>query len=284
MAAVDPNIIINSLPQDSKPKGIEKLGKLTLSKALTLRDTVEPTLQRLFTDLSIQNGQIPDTCPDRATLDRVLIVRNNIVGNLTTFSNNLNILTKTVTNTSNFLKITLDIITAVKLAKIALNLVNKAAPVAPGATTAAIQDLNEGQAALTFDNLGNPKLQAIKKGVDSTIIPISITAGIVTSILDQVKLIDGVIEKCSTNPQLTLIPEELQAIQTAQTTADTDPAVTNYRGYNLEIIEEPYTNTVSRKKAVAFQNGIPVLETEYSFTTQPQLLIEQLKLKIDSEF
>lgn len=282
MAILDPNLIINSLPPDTKPKGLEKLGKLTLNRALTLKETAQPTIEKLLLELGIQNGQIPDVCVSADILDRVLITRNNIVDTLTVFSNNLNILSKTVTTTSNFLKITLDVITAIRVAKIALNLVNKAAPVAPGATTAAIQDLNEGQATLTFDNLGNPRLQAIKKGIDSTVIPIAITADIITVILSNLKLIDTVLTKCLTNPPLITIPAELTQIEVAQTTPDSN--IENYRGYSIQIVELPYSNTVSRKKAVAYKDGIPVYETEYSFTTQPQLLIDQLKLKIDSEF
>lgn len=279
MASLDPNIIINSLPPDSKPKGLEKLGKLTLSRALTLKEIAEPTIAKMLLELGIENSQIPDYCIPPDMLNKILTTRNSIVDTLTIFNNNLNTLSKTVVTTSNFLKITLDVITAIKLAKVTLNLVNKTAPVAPGATTAAIEDLNEGQATLTFDNLGNPKLQAIKKGLDSTVIPISITAGIVTVILDNLKLIDTVLTKCLTNPTLTTIPTELAQIQTATSTN-----TTTYREYVIEIVEEPYTSTVSRKKAVAYKDGIPVLETEYSFTTQPQLLIDQLKLKINSEF
>ncbi len=282
MAILDPNIIINSLPPDSKPKGLEKLGKLTLSRALTLKETTQPTIDKILLEVGIQNGQIPDFCVPVDILNKILVTRNTIVDTLTTFSNALNTLSKTVTDTSNFLKITLDVITAIKIAKITLNAVNKAAPVAPGATTAAIEDLNEGQAALTFDNLGNPRLQAIKKGVDSTVIPISITASIVTTILDNIKLIDIVLTKCLINPSLVTIPVELTQIQTAQTIATSN--TTNYKEYTIEIVEQPYTNTVSRKKAVAYKDGIPILETEYSFTTQPQLLIDQLKLKINSEF
>ena len=282
MAILDPNIIINSLPPDSKPKGLEKLGKLTLSRALTLKETAQPAIDKILLELGVENSQIPDFCVPVDILNKILITRNTIISTLTTFSNALNTLSKTVTDTSNFLKITLDVITAIKIAKRALNAVNKAAPVAPGATTAGIQDLNEGQAALTFDNLGNPRLQAIKKGVDSTLIPIAITAGIVTTILDNIKLVDAVLTKCLTNPSLIPIPVELTQIQAAQTIST--PNTTNYREYTIEIIEEPFTDTVSRKKAIAYRDRIPVLETEYSFTTQPQLLIDQLKLKINSEF
>lgn len=123
----------------------------------------------------------------------------------------------------------------------------KAAPVAPGATTAAIQDLNEGQATLTFDNLGNPRLQAIKKGVDSTIIPISITADIVAALLTSLKLVDTVLTKCTTNPALNPIPTELTQIEVAQ--SNTNPNAVNYKDYIIEIVEIPYSSTVSRKKS-----------------------------------
>jgi hypothetical protein len=56
-----------------------------------------------------------------------------------------------------------------------------------------------------------------------------------------------------------------------------------YQGFNLEIIEEPFSSTVNRKKAVAKNSsGIILLETPPSFTSSPSILIEQLKLIIDS--
>ena len=55
-----------------------------------------------------------------------------------------------------------------------------------------------------------------------------------------------------------------------------------YQGFNLDIIEEQYSPTVKRIKAVAKNpQGIILLQTPYSFTTIPQILIDELKIIID---
>jgi len=56
-----------------------------------------------------------------------------------------------------------------------------------------------------------------------------------------------------------------------------------YKGFILNIIEEPYTPTVNRRKAVAKNTqDIILLSTPLSFTTDDQTLLNQIKLLIDS--
>lgn len=281
MAGIDPNIIINSLPEDSKPQGVEKLSKLALDKALALKETAIPLISTMLVDLAVKNSQVPDLCPPQNILDRIFRLRNNIVQNLTSFSNILDSVNTVAGTSSTLLQITLDILTVLKTTKIALNQVNKTSPLASGVTTSLIEDISTGETLLTYDNLGESKLSKVKSRIDASAVPIAIMAEIITEILTKLALVDTVLNKCIINPQLITIPENLSKIQAVQTDANLE---TVYRGYGIGIVTVPFNNILSRIKAVAYKDGIPVLETEPSFASQPQILIDQLKLKIDSEF
>jgi hypothetical protein len=84
-----------------------------------------------------------------------------------------------------------------------------------------------------------------------------------------------------------LIPldDKLQQLQRALDQANINLNNTNqvYKGFILEIVEEPYSPTVNRRKAVAINTqGIILLSTPLTFSTEDQVLIEEIKLLIDS--
>ena len=91
---------------------------------------------------------------------------------------------------------------------------------------------------------------------------------------------------CNIN-DLTPLDDSLIQLEQAQTSAllqaQNPSTLTNYKGFILEVVTEVYSPTVNRVKAVAKnQQGIILLQTPLSFTTIPQILIEEIKLIIDS--
>jgi hypothetical protein len=59
---------------------------------------------------------------------------------------------------------------------------------------------------------------------------------------------------------------------------------TSYNGFDIKIVEVPFTSTVVRKKAVGYSpSGIALIQTELSFTTNNQTLVSELKLIIDRD-
>ena len=59
---------------------------------------------------------------------------------------------------------------------------------------------------------------------------------------------------------------------------------TSYNGFDIKIVEVPFTSTVVRKKAVGYTpSGIALIQTELSFTTNNQTLVSELKLIIDRD-
>jgi hypothetical protein len=59
---------------------------------------------------------------------------------------------------------------------------------------------------------------------------------------------------------------------------------TAYKGFSFKIEEVPFSPTVNRRRALAQNSdGITLLQTELSFTSNPDILIQELKLVIDRD-
>lgn len=84
---------------------------------------------------------------------------------------------------------------------------------------------------------------------------------------------------------LTPIPQEIISF-IEQDVAEDEESVTEtaYRGFSFEIETIPFTPTVNRTRALALnRDGIPLLQTELSFTSTPDILIQELKFIIDRD-
>ena len=57
-----------------------------------------------------------------------------------------------------------------------------------------------------------------------------------------------------------------------------------YKGFILDIETRPFTDTVDQNRAVGKNNsGIIMISTEYSFASDPKVLIDELKYIIDRD-
>jgi hypothetical protein len=216
-------------------------------------------------------------------LQSIVEKRNNIVGKLNTVGQSLNTVTSTYTGVSNFLDVVLFSISNLKNIKIGVSAAAKAIPFGlPGAIPASLSDLGDAINRLTFDNLGNSKLQQQKDRIDSLIIPIAIFSKTIQNIINLLNSLDTLIIGC--NPTSTLDPLSDTIIQTANSQTQADVNDGSYKGFTFIIEEVPFSPTVNRLKAIALnQGGIPLLETPLSFTTNRQTLIDELKLIIDRD-
>jgi len=274
MAGIDINTILNAIPEDKKVKGLQKLGQILIQKGTELDSQLPSSITNLVSQFT------PGSCPDPAVLQSIVEKRNNIVGKLNTVGQSLNVVTSTYTGVSSFLDILLFSISNLKNVKTGLNQAAKIIPIIPGAAVSAINDLGDLSDRLTFDNLGNSKLQQQKDRIDSLIIPIAIFSKTIQNIINLLNSLDTLIIGC--NPTSTLDPLSDTIIQTANSQTQADVNDGSYKGFTFIIEEVPFSPTVNRLKAIALnQGGIPLLETPLSFTTNRQTLIDELKLIID---
>ena len=98
--------------------------------------------------------------------------------------------------------------------------------------------------------------------------------------------IDTLLNKCAPNDSNSLNPisKEIKDIADAQSQANETQNLTTYQGFIIEIEEVPFTPTVTRRRAVGKnQSGIKLTQTELSFSTNNQTLINELKFIIDRD-
>jgi len=276
MAGIDINTILGAIPENRKIKGLQKLGQILIQKGTELDSQIPSSITNLTSQFT------PGSCPDPTILQTIIEKRNNIVSKLNTVGKSLDVVTATYTGVSSFLDIVLFSITNLKNIRTGLNQAAKLIPAIPGAAVSAINDLGDVTDRLTFDNLGNSKLQQQKDRLDSLVIPIALFSKTIQNIVTLLNSLDALILACNSNASLDNVSDTLLQTASNQTQADVNDG--SYKGFTFQIEEVPYSPTVTRRRALALnQSGITLLQTELSFTANNQTLIDELKLIIDRD-
>jgi hypothetical protein len=280
MAEVSVQVLENALPSSLKLTGSEKLGQVILEKGIQISDQIQPQLTNIQNELnSTPNG----TCLPPAQLDLIILQRNNIVNKLNQIGSVLDTTTAAAGITSDLLN---SLITAAQTLRVA-----KTALIAADATAGGIGPFaslvfqaNEVLDALKFDSLGNSKLNKLKSIIDNTAAPISLTSSFISIAIVSLNSIDNILKQCSPNSTYLAIINDLENITLRQNIAENTLNQITYKGFVLEIEIVPYTPTVNRRRAIGKnQSGIIMIQTEFSFTTSNQVLINELKLIIDRD-
>jgi hypothetical protein len=273
MAGIDINTILSALPEDKKVKGLQKLGQLLIQKGVELEDQLTPALASLISQFT------PGTCPDSIILQSIIEKRNNIVGKLNASGQSIETTTAAFTGVSSFLNILVLAVSNIKNIRTGLNQAAKFIPAIPGAAVSTINDLSDTSDRITFDNLGNSKLQQQKDRIESLVIPIALFSKTVQNIIASLSSLDALIVACDSTTPLEPVSQIITQTTTNQSQADENEG--SYQGFIFKIEEVPFSATVTRRKAIAYnQSGIPLIETPLSFTTNNQTLIDELKLII----
>lgn len=280
MAEVSIQVLENSLPSSLKLTGSEKLGQIILEKGIQISDQIQHQLTNIQNELnSAPNG----ACLPPAQLDLIILQRNNIVNKLNQIGSVLDTATVAAGITSDLLN---SLITAAQTLR-----VTKTALIAADATAGGVGPFaslvfqaNEVLDALKFDSLGNSKLNKLKTIIDNTAAPISLTGSFISIAIVSLNSIDNILRQCSPNSTYLAISNDLENITLRQNIAENTLNQITYKGFVLEIEIVPYTPTVNRRRAIGKnQSGIIMIQTEFSFTTSNQVLINELKLIIDRD-
>ena len=180
---VDSTLIQDATPEDQKPKGTSKLPLLIFSLGSQIPQIIQPSLQGLIQKY-IPN---PDICPSSITLNELISQRNNIVVSLNNIGLRVSQLGESITGISNFLNITLGVITTIDTASIIASAAAKLIPLIPGAIPAALNDVQTLIRKITFDQKGNSRLSKVQSSISNSALVISILG---TYILTAKELID----------------------------------------------------------------------------------------------
>lgn len=276
--------------------GQDKIAVLLAEKGQELLNQLIPKIVDIAVQTGIQNigelkEKLPDFCLPPNELKKILTIRNALVDKLNSASQTINQLKKiidplntAVTVTSTAVK-TLD--TSITITKGLIPLLPTPSPGAPSPAGIALNTVN------TLDKLlakTTPKITKAQNTISSIATAITFVNTILLKIIGLLNSIDKYLKGCnaasdtdtldSLDSSLTQLEQEQAA---AELQAQNPSTLTNYQGFILEVITEVYSPTVNRVKAVAKNaQGIILLQTPLSFTTTPQVLIEEIKLIIDS--
>lgn len=286
---IDAKQIENATPSDLKAMGIAKLPLLLLVIGNQVKKLIIPPLKNLIATY-IQKFLDANACPDKATIEKIKQQRNLIVTQLNKIGKTLNIITISLTGVATFLSLLQGVIKAIDIAKIAAKAAAIAfPPLAPALPSLLTTLTNAKTSALIEPTTGNSRLQKLISIIGGAALVASIIGGFILIAVALLNSIDAFLNKCdppAPNSDNGLIPisKEIQDIAELQAKTTQTQNETTYKGFNIVIEEVPYTPTVIRRRALGQnQDGITLIQTELSFTTDDQTLINELKLIIDRD-
>jgi hypothetical protein len=287
--------------------GQDKIPLLLANKGQELLNQLIPKIIDIATKTGIQNigdvnEKLPDFCLPPDELKKILTIRNALVDKLNSVNKTINSLKKivdplntVVTTTTVVLQTLNNSINTIKPTIFILPSAAPGFPSPPAIATSAIDTLR------TLVQKTTPKITKAQNTISSIAITMDFVNNILLKIIGLLNSIDKYLKGCNATSNTdalipnvisntdTLIPLDSSLIQLEQeqiaaiAQSQNVSTLSNYKGFTLEVITEPYSPTVNRVKAVAKNaQGIILLQTPLSFTTQSQILIEEIKLIIDS--
>jgi hypothetical protein len=241
-------------------------------------------LQAVISKIPLDKIKDQIQCPSQAKILELTNKRNKLVRQVNNAYKTINTLTKTLSITSNT-------ITAVQAGIATI----EALPYpATGVPPIGLPPLTSGIIEVTGS--GKDKLkEALKKAnVIISIVTLSLAAfgAILGIILRLLNNLDALIQQCAQeqdvpfediNNELNTFVNQSTGISNSEVIQSTQEDNT-YKGFTLEIkLDETNSNKYPRRFAQALtKTGIPVLKTDSSFASDPQVLLDQLKFIIDS--
>ena len=281
--SVDFKLVKQNIPSTLKVRGIDRLSIILSLKAEELKSKIVPAIINLATNAGIKaigtsQVQQPPSCSTPSEVNKTLHLRNQIVKRLNVIYNSSLALQKTVSGLNTSIKVSDKLVNTLSITQKTISTAIKFVPSPPGTPGAAVAGLSN------LSNLIN-KLKPLnikaKASLESLLLSISLFNANLLAIINLLKPLDTYLTKCS-NETLEPLSNDLNLLYTTDIKAEHDDLYV-YKGFTLEIVNVPFSATVSKIKAVAKNNqGIVLLQTPSSFTTLPDILVAELKLIIDS--
>ena len=283
---VDTNEIQKGTPDNLKAQGVSKLPIIIYTLGGQVKSIIQPSLDNLIKQyVEKYNSQGICLTPQELTLLRQQ--RDLIVEQLNNIGKKIDQTGNTITGISSFLDTLLELIATLDIASLATSLASKFIPSPPGVPGIIPSFLNDAQTLIrktTWDKLGNSKLAQYQAVAGSSALVISVISSYVLTAVESLKAIDFVLTTCDPNNPLSPINSQVNSLASTQLQAQNTQNQTSYNGFIIEIEEVPYTPTVTRRRAIGKNSqGIVLITTELSFTTNDQTLINELKLIIDKD-
>jgi len=289
--------ILNSLPP---LPSLEQLAQIIIQKSNQLKILYLGKIEGLTR--SFAEG----ACPSPAQIQKIINTRNNIVESLNSTFTFIDRFSNSISGLSGLVSVLVGVIKAISSVKKGIVIAGSAVPFPiPALVNSVVEGIQDTIEGIKFEADGAQKIIPIANGLISVATTIQVFANVIRNLICQIEALDVQLVGCSpeleeiTNSPILSEEEKRNRIQQIlipisseivgfieQTTLEEERSVGNstYRGFIFEIEKVPFSPTVNRSRANALNsNGIVLLSTELSFTLDPNVLIEELKLVIDRD-
>ena len=225
-----------------------------------------------------------NTCPPEKELQRIIKTKNNLKKAVTGLDKRVNTFRPVAANintAANLISLSIQVITSIPL---------PTAIIPPGGGVGIpVSTLTKYSNSLVKLNKQLDTLQQESKAITSIVDSV---AGVTQGVTNKLNSLDAYIDRCFLNnlSNLDNIDATLATIQPPTSIAtglgigQTDPTF-EYGGYKLEIVEDPNSPAVAPKRfAIARdRRGIVVLQGPSSFSADTQVLLDEIKFRIDNQ-
>jgi len=291
--------LLNSVPEDQKTKGLQRLGELILKQAKKLSKFVIPLVSDLIREYAIDQvesaleknqdniDEIKAQLKEEfctAQLPRLIEQRNNAVEYLNNTGKLLDSFTIGVNFGAGFADALSQIVKVLRGASFGINQAAKGIPLIPGAITSIINDLDTIADTVVFKSDGTPNIPPIQSIINQVSPAFATSQFVIVQCVDLLDRLDVLILFCNPDADLTGVSDSINNIYENELLAQTSANDSTYKGFILEIETRPFTDRVDENRAVGKnKSGIIMISTEYSFASNPQVLIDELKFIIDRD-
>jgi len=296
---IDVASLQNSVAEDQKSSGLQRLGELILKQAIKLSKFVLPLVLNLIKEYAIdelesaleENQEEIDKRKEElkekfcnVQLPRIIELRNNAVEYLNNTGKVLDSFTAGVNFGASFADILDTIVKILKQASFGLNQAAKGIPLVPGVVPAVVNDLNTIADIIVFKADGTPNIPPLQSVLNQVSPAFATVQSTIVRCVDLLDRLDILITFCDSEAPLTPISDSINNIYENELLAESSENGSTYKGFILEIETRPFTDTVDQNRAVGKnKSDITLITTEYSFASDPQVLIDELKFIIDRD-
>jgi hypothetical protein len=299
LTSTDIEGINNAVAEDQKPKGLQKLGSLVLKQSQKLSKFVVPLALNLIKEYGVEKleaaleeesdniDELREQLKEEfcnVQLPQIIEKRNNAVEYLNNTGKVLDAFTLSVDFGASFANVLTTLISILRTASFGINQAAKAIPLIPGAVVSVVNDLNTIADTITFKPDGTPNIPPIQSVVGQVSPAFATVQSTIIKCVDLLDRLDILILLCNPDANLTGMSDSINNIYENELLAEDSENESTYKGFILEIESRPFTDTVNQNRAVGKnRSGIIMISTEYSFASNPQVLIDELKFIIDRD-
>lgn len=276
-------LISNNTPTDQKPEGLSKFGPVINSQTKKIIGIITPNVLALAANyINLEN-----LCPSEEITRATLAQFNDIVKDLNNTVENINKVAKISEFTSTGVNTIQQISTALQTTIPIVSAAAKLQPVIPGFVVSILDDLDYINNKLLYKSDGTPKLPPIIAGANALTLGISVFSLTLRNVAGTITNLTQALQKClpeADHKNIEQLSDNAKQYIVYGIDNYNNFDITSYQGFDIRIEEVPYTPTVTRRRAVGYTpSGVPLIQTELSFTSNAQTLVTELKLIIDRD-